>query len=331
MDKAQMLQRMDPQLREGYAALQPFSIQYEALCAFRHNSLAVYRQAPADLDARDDIRFCLKTIQDPVDGHSLQLRIYEPADRAASMPVILFFHGGGCILSSAEEEDPACAEMALDEHAVVISADYRLAPEHPAPAGQMDCCAAWMWVCGEGRDLLGLDLSRSIFYGGSAGGHMVIGAALRLLDKKKRLPAAILPLYPMLDNRGVTRSSHEITDDSLWGRDQNLLAWDYYINGLSGGSSAEADAYIIPAKRTDLCGLPPVFTFVGELDQFRDETMDFVRKLCDCGVPVTFTLYPGCYHAFELYVPDADVSKQARRSIHEFIQKIFEGSREILV
>lgn len=325
MDKAQMLERMDPQLRGGYMALEPFSIQYEALCAFRRNALAAYRQAPADLKGRDDIRFSMKTIPSHYGGDPLQLRIYEPTKRASIMPVILFFHGGGCILSSAEQEDPACIEMALEENAVVVSADYRLAPEYPAPAGQMDCYTAWMWVCGEGRALLGLDLDRSVIYGGSAGGHMAMGVALRLLDEKKRLPSAILPLYPMLDNRGMTRSSQEITDGSLWGRDQNLQAWDYYINGLSGGTGIEADSYIVPAKRDDFHGLPPVFTFVGELDQFRDETIDLVRKLSYCDVPVTFTLYPGCYHAFELYVPDADVSKQARRSLHEFIQKIFQA------
>lgn len=318
-----MLERMDPQLREEYAAMQPFSIQYESLCAFRRDSLALYRQAPADFEARDDIRFSIQTIQSPFGCYPLQLRIYEPVQRSPTMPVILFFHGGGCILSSAEQEDPSCLELASAENSVVVSVDYRLAPEHPAPAGQMDCYAAWLWVCGEGADLLHLDLDRSVFYGGSAGGHMVIGTALRLLDEKKRLPSALLPLYPMLDNRGVTKSSQEITDSSLWGRDQNLQAWNYYVNGFSGRASVEADSYIIPASRDDFYGFPPVFTFVGELDQFRDETMDLVRKLCCCGVPVTFTLYPGCYHAFELYVPDADVSRQARRSFHEFIQKAF--------
>lgn len=323
MNKQQMLERIDPQLREGYAAMQPYSIQYESLCSIRSYSLAQYRQAPSIFENRNDIRFSVQTIQSPFGGHTLELRIYEPSERTAIMPVILYFHGGGCVMSSAEQDDPFCLSLALQENAVVISTEYRLAPEHPAPAGQLDCCATWQWLCEEGAELLDLDLNRSVFYGGSGGGNMAMGMALRLLDEKKRQPSALLLLYPMLDNRGITKSSQEITDTSLWGREQNLQAWDYYINGLSGDSNAEADSYAAPALRDDFKGLPPVFTFVGELDQFRDETLDMVQKLCCCNVPVTFSLYPGCYHGFEVYFPDADISKQAKRSIHEYIQKIF--------
>lgn len=323
MDKQQMLERIDPQLREGYAAMPPYSLQYETLCGIRNYSLSQYRQSPSVFEHRKDIQFSVKTIQSPFGGHSLELRIYEPSERAAVMPVILYFHGGGGVMSSAEQDDPFCLGLALQENAIVISVEYRLAPEHPAPAGQMDCYAAWLWLCGEGVELLHLDLDRSIFYGGSGGGNMAVGTALRLLDEKKRLPSALLPLYPMLDNRGVTRSSQEITDTSLWGREQNLQAWDYYINGLSGHSDAGTDSYIIPAMRDDFSGFPPVFTFVGELDLFRDETLELVRKLSFSNVPVSFTLYPSCYHGFEVYFPDADISKQAIRNIHEYIQKIF--------
>ena len=200
---------------------------------------------------------------------------------------------------------------------------YRLAPEHPAPSGQLDCYAAWEWLCTEGAKQFNLDLTRSAFYGGSGGGNMVIGVALRLLDEKGRLPTILLPLYPMIDNRGISLSSREITDNSLWGREQNLMAWNYYLFGQAGAHGRNVDSYVVPIHRDSFYGLPPAFTFVGELDQFRDGTLAFVYKLSRSHVPVEFTLYPGCYHGFEVWVPNADVSKRARRAIHEFIQKAF--------
>lgn len=152
---------------------------------------------------------------------------------------------------------------------------------------------------------------------------MVLGAALRLLDAGKRQPALYQPLYPMIDDRGITYSSYEIQDTSLWGREQNMQAWDYYINGLSGERKENISPYTAPARREDFTGLAPVFTFVGELDQFRDETLELVKNLSRSGVPVEFTLYPGCYHGFELYAPEASIAKQAQGSVHAALQRVF--------
>ena len=154
---------------------------------------------------------------------------------------------------------------------------------------------------------------------------MVLGAALRLLDQGSRMPAALVPLYPMLDDRGNTRSLQDVVDDSLWGRDQNARAWEYYLHGLESGPCPEADAYAAPARREHFDSLPPVFTYVGALDLFRDETLELVQKLAADGVPTTFTLYPGCFHAFDLYVPDAQVSRRAREALHTYLQSVFQS------
>ena len=323
MDKETMLARMDPQLRACYKAMQPYSLEYGTLCAIRAFSLTQLRQSASPFVGREDIRLHVQTIMGGPGNPALELRIYEPIPRQGPMPVILYCHGGGGIMSSAEQDDSFCLDLALQESCVVVSVDYRLAPEHPAPSGQLDCYAAWEWLCTEGAKQFNLDLTRSAFYGGSGGGNMVIGVALRLLDEKGRLPTILLPLYPMIDNRGISLSSREITDNSLWGREQNLMAWNYYLFGQTGAHGRNVDSYVVPIHRDSFYGLPPVFTFVGELDQFRDETLAFVYKLSRSHVPVEFTLYPGCYHGFEVWVPNADVSKRARRAIHEFIQKAF--------
>lgn len=317
-----MLRHIDPELRACYAAMQPYSLTYDTLRAIRAYSLSQFRQAPSVFAGRGDIRFQRISVRG-VEDRAVELRVYEPLSREEVSPVILYFHGGGGVMSSAEQDDPFCLELALEERCLVVSVEYRLAPEHPAPAGQLDCYAAWKWLCAEGAQRFSADLKRSAFYGGSGGGNMALGTALRLLDRGERLPSVLLPLYPMIDERGVTPSSREIADESLWGRAQNQQAWDYYLHGLDGAGGEAVDPYIAPAHREDFTGLPPVLTFVGALDRFRDETLTLVQKLACCNVPVEFTLYPGCYHGFEVWVPGAGVSRRARRSIHEFLQRAF--------
>ena len=323
LDRAEMLRQMDPELREVYASLTPYRVEsYDGLCAIRAAELMAAR---AERPARDGVRLEEKTIPGFGEGETVSVRVCRPETGPERLPVLVYFHGGGCIIGSAEQDDAACIDLARRERCVVVNVDYRLAPEFPAPAGQLDGCAAWRWLCAGGADELGVDLERSIFFGGSAGGNMVLGAALRLLDQGSRMPAALVSLYPMLDDRGNTRSLQDVVDDSLWGRDQNARAWEYYLHGLESGPCPEADAYAAPARREHFDGLPPVFTYVGALDLFRDETLELVRKLAADGVPTTFTLYPGCFHAFDLYVPDAQVSRRAREALHTYLQSVFQS------
>ena len=245
-----MLRQMDPELREVYASLTPYRVEsYDGLCAIRAAELMAAR---AERPARDGVRLEEKTIPGFGEGETVSVRVCRPETGPERLPVLVYFHGGGCIIGSAEQDDAACIDLARRERCVVVNVDYRLAPEFPAPAGQLDGCAAWRWLCAGGADELGVDLERSIFFGGSAGGNMVLGAALRLLDQGSRMPAALVPLYPMLDDRGNTRSLQDVVDDSLWGRDQNARAWEYYLHGLESGPCPEADAYAAPARRETL-------------------------------------------------------------------------------
>ena len=134
MDKAEMLARMDPQLRPCYEAMQPYSIEYGTLCGIRAYTLAQLRQSPSPFEGREDIRLYTRTVPGPAGAPEVPIRIYEPTARTEWMPIILYFHGGGGVLSSARQDDPFCLELALQERCVVVSVDYRLAPEYPAPA-----------------------------------------------------------------------------------------------------------------------------------------------------------------------------------------------------
>lgn len=326
MNKAQILARMNPELRAVYDELIPYNLQYDALCTFRKTALETSRKMHEGLLQREDLLFQTQTISGAPGNDALSLRIYEPKERHGQLPVLLYMKGGGGCMNAAEELDYQCVDMALKEHCVVINPDYRLAPEFPAPAGQLDCLAAWEWLCVEGAEILNIDLARSAFFGVSGGGNMVLGIALRLLDMGGRQPSLIMPLYPMIDDRGITYSSYEIQDTTIWGREQNMKAWDYYINGLSNKKAEEVCSYIAPARRADFTGLCPVFTFIGELDLFRDETLALVSSLTHSGVPVEFTLYPGCFHAFEYYCPEASISIQAQGAEHAALQRVFHSA-----
>jgi acetyl esterase/lipase len=119
-----------------------------------------------------------------------------------------------------------------------------------------------------------------------------------------------LPLYPMLDDRNLTPSSHEITHPAVWNRANNLVAWEMYLGGPAGGG--DTSLYAAPGRADDLAGLPPTYTCVGQLDPFRDETIEYVTRLAQAGVEVEFHLYPGGYHGFEHVVPTAGISRRAR-------------------
>lgn len=114
-----------------------------------------------------------------------------------------------------------------------------------------------------------------------------------------------MPLYPMLDDQLLTRSSNEITDDRVWNRAKSQLAWEMYL-----GEQGQESPYAAPARADDLSGLPPTYTCVGDLDPFRDETIQYVLRLTQAGVPTEFHLYPGCFHGFEEYFPSAEISQR---------------------
>ncbi|WP_379141315.1 alpha/beta hydrolase [Paenibacillus sp. sgz500992] len=248
----------------------------------------------------------------PGAGGEMLVKIYEPAGRTDDLlPAMLWIHGGGYVLGHPDMDDELCEHFVQTAECVVVSVNYRLAPEHPYPAAIDDCYAGLVWMTEE-AELLGIDVNRVAIAGASGGGGLT--AALALMARDKGGPSIIfqMPLYPMLDNRNITPSSHEITEKgAIWNRMDNLAAWNMYLgeeNDVSGGSP-----YAVPSRAENLAGLPPTYTCVGQLDLFRDETIEYVTRLAQAGVDVEFHLYPGCFHLFEIFVPEAEVSQRAVR------------------
>jgi acetyl esterase/lipase len=167
---------------------------------------------------------------------------------------------------------------------------------------------------------LNIDLSRIAIGGASAGGGLCAALALMARDRGGPSICFQMPLYPMIDDRNMTPSSHEITDPAVWNRANNVAAWTMYLGEHARG---DISPFAAPSRATNLAGLPPAYTCVGQLDPFRDETMDYVARLAQAGVDVEFQLYPGCYHGFEHVVPKAEISGRARNGYINALARAF--------
>lgn len=231
------------------------------------------------------------------------VRVYRPVGATGQLPGIFYIHGGGMILGGIDGEDLTAAMLCEQLQAVVVSTDYRKAPEHPHPAQITDCYTAYTWM-GENAAELGYNPARLAIYGGSAGGNLCLATALMARDRGGPQACFIMPAYPMLDPTNSTVSSHEVTEVGIWDRAGNIEAWQWFLGG------SEPDGYASALLANDLSGLPPTYIDVGDVDLFRDEDIAFVTRLTAAGVRVEFHLYPGAYHASERFAPEAALSQR---------------------
>ncbi len=241
--------------------------------------------------------------QYPGPENELTLRLYRPETAAADSPGLIYIHGGGMIMGDLESQDENMREAATELNIPIASIDYRKAPEHPYPAAPEDCYAGVSWVFANAQ-ALGMDPSNIGLMGASAGGGLALAVALMLRDRQGPSLKYLLPIYPMIDDRHETTSSNEVVDIGIWDRAGSIEAWNWYLGG------AEADSYAAPARAENLSKLPPTYIDVGDLDLFRDENITIVQRLSAAGVSVEFHLWPGAYHASELFAPNAALSRK---------------------
>jgi acetyl esterase len=248
------------------------------------------------------------------------VRVYRPKRTAQTgatgatptgSPGVVMIHGGGFVIGSVETEHGGAAAMAIDTGAVVVSVDYRLAPEHPYPAGLHDCYAALSYLHAE-ADALGVDPERVALAGASAGGGLA--AATALLARDRGGPAVCFQLLqiPELDDRLETGSMQTFVDSPLWNRPLAEQSWQAYLGPLYG--AADVPAYAAPARAADLSGLPPAYISTAENDPLRDEGITYALRLLQAGVSVELHQFPGTFHGSAL-VTSAAVSKRSQREL----------------
>ena len=244
------------------------------------------------------------TVRGEVD---VPVQVYRESDRP-NQPALLWIHGGGYLFGSAEDER---AKLIAHTHDVtVVSVEYRMAPEHPFPAGPNDCYTALGWMFSDACPL-DIDRSRIAIGGASAGGGMSAGLALMNRDKGNYPIVFQLLIYPMIDNLHETDSG-SLEGHAIWHRKTSFNAWEMYLDGVPGEA---ASPYAAATRAKDLAGLPPAFVCVGAEDLFRDEDIDYARRLIAAGVPTELVVVPGMYHGGESMVPDAPVSQRLNQSI----------------
>lgn len=230
------------------------------------------------------------------------VKVYSPNDLSAESPGLLWIHGGGMVLGSASMDDASCASMADQHNCVVVSVDYRLAPESPFPAPLHDCYAALKWFAENSTDL-NVSPDRIAIGGASAGGGLAAGTALMARDNAGPSLTFQLLVFPMLDHRNETPSSFGISDTRVWNREANITAWAAYLDGADPVSP-----YASPSIADNLSDLPPAYINVGTLDIFVDEDIEYAQRLAQAGVPVELHVYPGAFHGSSGFVAESPLS-----------------------
>lgn len=251
------------------------------------------RQGARALVANEQAEPVHEVRDDRFDGPAgpIGVRIYRPGPGVR--PAVVFFHGGGWTICDLDSHDGACRALANGSGAVVVSVDYRLAPEHRFPAALEDAEAAVRWVAGAGGEL-GVDAGRVAVAGDSAGGNLAAAVCLALRERSGPPVVFQLLVYPVLD-AGMDTSSYRDNAEGYFLTAQHLRwYWDQYVPD----AAQRDDQLASPLRARDLSGLPPAHIVTAEHDPLRDEGEAYANRLRDAGVAVTNVRYGGAFHGF---------------------------------
>ncbi|MFI5511128.1 alpha/beta hydrolase [Mycobacterium sp. NPDC051804] len=276
----------------------------------RVRGLAAVREAIESAPHPDDMPLMAHIEDCVIDGPDgpIPVRIYHPSTESAA-PVLVYFHGGGMVMGSNHSFEPLARMLAAQSNATVVSVDYRLAPEFPAPAQFDDAYAATEWFAAH-AGLLGVDADRLAVVGDSAGGSLAAAVALAARDRGGPAICCQVLLYPGLDRDMAAESMLALIDAPMLAHDDIV-----YMHELADtGSTAPHDEYRVPAHATDLSALPPAIVVTAECDPIRDWGERYATRLRDAGVQTTVTRYPGTYHGFLMR---SDATARGRLAIAE--------------
>lgn len=230
-------------------------------------------------------------------GGEIRLRLYTP-EGSGPFPLMMFFHGSGFVLCSLDTHDGMCRNLAAGIGCVVVSVDYRLAPEHKFPKGLDDCLVATRWAAVHAAEL-GIDPARIMVAGDSAGGNMAAVTALRLRDEGGPELCGQMLLYPVTDyHTPGTPSYAENADGYGLTRDTMEWFWAHYLNNPAEAANPHAS----PLRARDVTGLPPAYVSSAEYDPLRDEAERYGMRLREAGVPTVITRFAGMNHGFLFWV-----------------------------
>lgn len=226
---------------------------------------------------------------------------------------VLWIHGGGYGLGVPEVDRRFIDTFIECGNCVVFSPDYTLSIDAPYPQALEDCYTALLWMKNNSEQL-GIN-PKQIFIGGdSAGGGLCAALALYARNKKEVAVAFQMPLYPMLNDQNADEN-----DAPVWNSKSNKEAWNLYL-----GESKEVPIYAAPSRCDDFSALPPTITYIGTIEVFYKETVEYVKRLKEAGVEVFFEEFEGCYHGFDIVAPKSEAAKKA----HQFLKTTFKYAQQ---
>lgn len=242
------------------------------------------------------------------DGSQLRICVYYPEEIKQDVPGLLWIHGGGYGLGCPEQDFSFIQSFVDASGCVVVAPDYTNSPTAPYPAALNDCYASLLWLKENGQSY-GMNDSKIFVGGNSAGGGLCAAVTLKARDTGDVAVAFQMPLYPMLDDRMITESSQN-NDAPIWNTKSNEIAWKLYLG--EDYQTDDVSKYAAPARETDYTNLPPTLTYVGTIEPFTDETIQYVDNLKNAGVEVHFKTFDGCFHGFDL-LSYSTPAKEARQ------------------
>lgn len=313
---------VDPEIAPLLDTFPPIILDREQLPAIRAGLAEMNAQMAAAAPDFPNIEVSERMVPGPAGAPDVRVFVYLPKQAQKPMPALLWIHGGGYVLGSAEQDDVTVKSIVDAVGCAAVSVDYRLAPETPHPGPVEDCYAALKWLHANAGEL-GVDAGRLAIGGASAGGGLAACLGLLTRDRGEIALAYQLLIYPMLDDRTVTHDDpHPHVGEFIWTRDSNHFGWAALLNADPG--SADVSPYAAAARAADLAGLPPTYISVGTLDLFLEEDMEYARRLVRAAVPTELHVYPGAYHAFNL-MPDARVTQAYTRDFVNALSRALHG------
>lgn len=299
----------DPELAAALEFLPEGGLDLTDPVATRQGFLAMIEMVNADLD-QSGVVIENRSIPGRDGDPEVPVRIYTPEGLDATVPCILHIHGGGFVVGNLDSELGACLTLCRGLGVVVVSVDYRLAPETPFPGGLEDCYAALTWTHDNAASL-NVDPERVAVLGMSAGGGL--SAATALVARDRGGPAICFQYLgiPELDDRLNTASMREFIDTPMWNRPNAELSWDAYLGDAYQRGSDDVPYLAAPARAGDLSGLPPAYVNTMEFDPLRDEGIEYGLRLLQAGIPTELHNFPGTFHGSSLFTHAAISQREA--------------------
>ena len=302
--------RLDPQVEQLLVSisklnLPPITQLTPAEARQRMLDTCAVLGVPEDVDSIEDRTISGRDVCIPV-------RIYKPGGETRA--VVVYLHGGGWVIGSVETHDGYCRALANAASSVVVSVDYRLAPEHKFPAAAEDCYDATRWT-NENLGRIASTSSPLIVAGDSAGGNLATAVALMARDRGGPSIAKQILIYPITDHDFDVASYKEFADGYFLTRDAMMWFWDLYCTSQTDRSQP----YLSPLRADNLQHLPPALIMTAEFDPLRDEGTKYADKLVAAGIDVTLTQYDGMIHGFTRRLNLFDQARAALKEVADAI------------